>query len=505
MKRHLLTTLFICFYIIANATDYYIDSQNGNDNNAGTSESAAWKTFVNVNDKLFNPGDKILLRKNGVWEGSLAPKGSGTKENPITIGVWGEGERPRINGKGQVNATIYIRNASYWIVQGLEITNTAAERGNTYRNGILFENDGAGELYGIVIRDNHVHHVTCSFRYLNGVDPHQYGGISVSVSHTSKGTDKYRDILIEGNTVEYSGRTGIVVWDYTWAEPNQSTTGVVIRGNTVREIDSDGILTFGCDGALIEYNYAEGCGAYREDDGFNGAAAIWATRGRNCIIQYNEACHTYKLEGNADGMGFDHDLDCYDCVIQYNYSHDNEGGFVLIIDASNSTNNIVRYNISQNDKERVIMIAGGVTPHTQIYNNVFYIGEGLDTKIIDHLWDEGGDVNAPWIFKNNIIINHGTGGYSIPGTGGIFLNNLYWGNHHPTEPDEINKITRDPMLMAPGTGKKGLESLEGYKLHKKSPARKAGTLIDHNGGKDFWGNKLPLYETPSIGVHQVDK
>ena len=46
------------------------------------------------------------------------------------------------------------------------------------------------------------------------------------------------------------------------------------------------------------------------------------------------------------------------------------------------------------------MIAGGVTPNTQIYNNTIYLGAGATTKIIDHTWDDGGNINAPWLFKN---------------------------------------------------------------------------------------------------------
>lgn len=79
------------------------------------------------------------------------------------------------------------------------------------------------------------------------------------------GTDKYRNVLIEGNRVENVGRTGIVVWDHIFAKYDEACTGVRIRKNSVKDIDSDGILTYGCDGALIEHNVADGCGSYRED------------------------------------------------------------------------------------------------------------------------------------------------------------------------------------------------------------------------------------------------
>lgn len=478
---------------------YYIDSGGGNDTNTGASPDKAWKSFVNVNNREFKPGEQILLKSGCVWTGSVSPKGNGTDEFPIVIGTYGEGTRPVINGNGQVKAAVYLRNQSNWIIQHLEITNQAPERGYVHRAGIFVENDNGGVQRNIKIVDNYVHHVTSSFRYAYNFHPHQFGGIAVNVNGQT-GTDKFQNVLIEGNQVEDAGRTGIVVWDHVFAKYDEACTGIRISKNSVKDIDSDGILTYGCDGALIEHNVADGCGSYREDGGFNGSAAIWCTRGRDCIIQYNEAFNTHMLEGNADGTAFDIDIDAIDCIVQYNYSHDNEGGFMLFIDASNSSGSIVRYNISQNDKTRVFMIAGGVTPHTQIYNNTIYIAEGLDTKIIEHTWDEAGDINAPWMFKNNLICNYGSGGYLIPGNNGIFSNNMYYGNHPETEPIELGKRTSDPLLVKPGSGRKGFESLSGYKLKKKSSAIKAGAIIDHNGGVDIFGNKVLANEVPNVGA-----
>lgn len=478
---------------------YYIDNVDGSDTNTGLSAEESWKTFRNVNDREFKPGEQILLKSGCVWNGSLFPKGNGSDEAPILIGAYGDGERPVIHGNGQVKAAVYLRNQSNWIVQKLEVTNQAPERGYVHRGGILAENDNGGVLRNIKILDNYVHHVTSSFRYAYTFHPHQFGGIAINVNGQT-GTDKYQNILIEGNRVEDVGRTGIVVWDHVFAKYDEACTGVVIRQNSVTDIDSDGILTYGCDGALIEYNVADGCGSYREDGGFNGSAAIWCTRGSNCIIQYNEAFNTHKLEGNADGTAFDIDIDAIDCIVQYNYSHDNEGGFMLFIDASNSSGGIVRYNISQNDKTRVFMIAGGVQPNMKIYNNTIYVSAGMDTQIIEHTWDEAGNINAPWIFKNNVIYNYGSGGYMIPGKNGIFSNNIYYGNHPATEPNEVQKITGDPKLLNPGSGQRGFDSLSGYNLKKNSPAIGKGIMIDHNGGKDIFGNIVSDQMPSSVGA-----
>jgi hypothetical protein len=336
-------------------------------------------------------GNKVLLKKGSVWTGQLAPKGSGTSDNPIVLGSYGEGSRPVVDGQGEVLASVYLSNQSNWVIQDLELKNFASERGDIYRCGILVENNEGGIISNIKILNNYVHEVSGSFRYMGASHPHQYGGIAVNVIGQA-GTDKYDNILIEGNEVEKAGRTGIVVWDNLFAGDAEASTNVVIRDNKVKDIDSDGILTFGCNGSLIEYNVADGCGSYREDNQFNGSAAIWVTRGRDCVIQYNEAYNTKALPGNDDGTGFDIDMDAINCIAQYNYSHDNEGGFMLCVNASSSSGSIVRYNISQNDKTRIFMIAGGVTPNTQIYNNTIYLPGGSATKIIEHTWDDGGDI-----------------------------------------------------------------------------------------------------------------
>ena len=488
----------------ADGVAYYLDSKSGDDSNDGLSAETAWRSLERVEKVYLQAGNSILLRRGSSWQGQLAPRGQGTQSQPIVVGAYGEGALPLIEGCGKVDAAVKLTNQSYWVIENLEVTNAAPAR-DAYRCGIMVENNGGATVSGITIRNNKVHDVTGSFSYSGDYHPHQFGGISCTTMSVTAGEEKFDNVLIEGNEVERVGRTGIVVWDFVWGSNTQSSTNVVIRGNTVRETDSDGILTYGCNGSLIEYNLADGCGSWREDGGFNGAAAIWCTRGKNCVIQFNEACNTRALEGNDDGTGFDIDLDSTDCIVQYNYSHDNAGGFMLIIDAhkeqgSGSKGSIVRYNISQNDRKRLFMVAGGVTPGMQIYNNTLYVGEGLDTKLMDHTWDNAGDLDAAWSFRNNLICNFGSGEWVVPGSQGQFAGNIYWGNHPASEPDEADKMTFDPMLAAPGTGGSGLASLDGYKLQEASPAVNAGVQVASNGGRDFWGNPVSRRGQATVGA-----
>jgi hypothetical protein len=57
------------------------------------------------------------------------------------------------------------------------------------------------------------------------------------------------------------------------------------------------------------------------------------------------------------------------------------------------------------------------------------------------------------------------------------------------------------MLVNPGSGQNGLDTLGGYRLKEGSPCIAAGKAIEESGVLDFWGNRLKG-ATPSIGVHQ---
>lgn len=483
-------------------TAYYIDPDNGKDSNTGTSENTAWKTIAKVNATTFQPGNSILLKSGGIWNAQLYPKGSGSATSPIRVSSYGTGAKPKIFLSGTIGAPVYLFNQSNWIIENLEVSNYNATRGDVFRQGIFIQNTGGGVTSNITIRNNYVHAVSGSFRYA-GFDPHAFGGIAVVTTGTS-GTDRFDGLTIEANIVEDAGRTGIVVWDNVWEASGHASTNVKVLNNSVKDIDSDGILVFGCEGALIDHNVANNCGRYREDGQFNGAAAIWPTRGRNCITQFNEAFNTQALDGNGDGQGFDMDIDSYNFIMQYNYSHDNAGGFMLILDASNSVNSIVRYNISQNDRRTIFNFAGGITPGTMIYNNTIYIKPGLNTNIIDHAWDDGGgkgDLNHAYYFKNNIVYNQGSGTYIVPGVLGVFDSNTFYGNHPSGEPADPNKLITNPLFVNPGNGHNGINTVNGYRLSMGSPALNSGTVIPDNGGKDYYGNMVSSTSLPNRGAY----
>ena len=170
-------------------------------------------------------------------------------------------------------------------------------------------------------------------------------------------------------------------------------------------------------------------------------------------------------------------------------------------------NNVIRYNIIQESESRngnliQDLSGGGDRGEMFIYNNVFYTSPESTVGFANSL--------PHTTLKNNIIYWQTSGGYPIDHEDenpwrtsfkGTWANNLYYGNHPETEPDDPNKLTDDPMLAGAGTGKEGFDSLDGYKLMEGSPAIGAGILIEDNGGRDFWGNEVSDTETPNLGAY----
>ena len=56
---------------------YYIDNLGGSDSNTGLSLGEAWKSFKNVNDREFKPGEQILLNPVVLGRGLCLQEGMG--------------------------------------------------------------------------------------------------------------------------------------------------------------------------------------------------------------------------------------------------------------------------------------------------------------------------------------------------------------------------------------------------------------------------------------------
>jgi hypothetical protein len=107
LKKNCLILFFILEAGLYAQKTYYIDFAYGSDSNNGTTISTPWKNAHKLNGlNFFQPGDIILFKRGQEWlNQSFNIRSSGTEENPIVVGAYGQGERPIISGVSKINAS----------------------------------------------------------------------------------------------------------------------------------------------------------------------------------------------------------------------------------------------------------------------------------------------------------------------------------------------------------------------------------------------------------------
>jgi hypothetical protein len=507
------------WFVDVHAATYYVDSAGGNDENIGTSTNAAWQSLAKVNATTFQPGDSILFIADGSWTGTLSPLGSGATNNPITISSYGTNSAlPLINGNGNTCA-VALTNQSFWEIDNLEVMNTAATQAERY--GIHLAAEDFGTVNGLCVSNCFVHSI-CGLVDTNNGDnlAKRTGGITVEVIDDSTAATRFNDITIEDCAVSAVTNQGIVACanrdggsDFpgsaNWNK--RYCSNLIIRNNVISDVCKNAMSIRYCDNTcLVENNTV-----------FNTALAtsgnqIAAYGCKGTVFQYNEGYWNRGGNNGIDGSLYDSDLRCVQTVWQYSYSHDEFFGLFIQYAAapsggSQDTNDIVRYNISQNDHGSIFAFSGdsGAAGSEYIYNNTIYTSADLTPTNVD---DRSSGHTAR--FYNNIFYNLSKAAnyrFTTGNTNTFGYNVFYDPNGRPaTEPTDPNELTNNPQFVAPGTGTNGLSTVTGYELQPNSPGiANPGLTITTNltgnpnaGGLDFWGNIVPAGQPPDRGANQ---
>jgi len=485
------------------AADYHV-SNSGHDDADGLTPSTAWTSLDRVNQANFQPADRILFESGGTWSGRLRPKGSGIQDKPIRIGRYGEGALPRITMGDQAGVVIRFENQDFWEVSELEIAGGNA-KADAVVGGIHFVANNAGRiLRHIVVRDCVIHNLGGSFK------EYESCGIWVGVEGWNKEyglTTTFEWVRIENNRVRNTGRCGVLVW--TCAAPAGQTDGqgmfrdgllpsshVTIRKNVIQDLGGDAILVLGSVKPLIEFNTVRrtclrtGDPAIPVHAGYNPhSAAVWLHSCLEGIMQFNEVTESGKQPGNNDGMAFDFDFNCKSCLLQYNYSRDNAGGFLLIMQSARD--NTARYNLSVNDRDHLLYLVGRLEENNLVHNNTFNLREGA-AYIIPRarIW-------------NNIFQVGGSATLEERDGGGEFRNNCYHGNWKKI-PSDSSAVLADPLFENASIGRDTASTFRNHMLRPGSPCRSRGVVIPGNGARDLKGTRIPIDAPPDIGaLHSV--
>ena len=528
--------------------DYYISSLNGDNSNDATTEDKAWETLDKLVGVDLQPGDRVLLESGSVFNGFIHLKDvSGTKENPIEITKYGGEAKPIINGdgegvwyqdyvqpmdnsghrsKGYVSSTVLLYDTDFIKINNLEITNksddfdylSASDKVSARmdRTGVAAIAKNGGTMESIYLEDLYIHDVDGNIQ-----DKHMNnGGIQMNVSkpdnESETGIARYDDIVIRGCHVKDVSRAGIVMgYTYNHGKFNGAAiddetvkkyghTNILIEENYVQNSGNDAICVMYSYRPLIQKNVSDRAGVDMLEYSYwqNFCATIWPWKCKDAIFQNNEAFDTIG-QNNGDGQAWD--IDWSDgTVYQYNYSHNNGGGAMLIC-LNEAYNGVFRYNISQNDLNSLITFQGN--PLAKIYNNVFYVDGDRETRI-HH--PQPGKRGGEGYLANNIFYNISTGNPNDEWEPGNqqFTHNLYYGYDTTPNSDKF-AITEDPKFINPGSAPTSsigkvhdISVFDGYKVKEDSPVINSGIYVAGGNDKDFFGNIVGLI--PDIGIQEVD-
>jgi peptidoglycan/LPS O-acetylase OafA/YrhL len=520
-------------------TAYFV-SPSGNDDSAGTSPAAAWRTLDRVNRHSFRAGDLIQLEGGQEFAGCLRLDfdDEGTPDHPVVLGSYGSGRATVNAGDG---CGIRVRNTMGVQVRDLLVVGSGP--GTNRGSGVVFENDLAGDvkLPGVGIDRVEVRGFG-HFGVLVDGRRRESGFRDVRVTNVVAHGNALGGICVRGRLVAYSAgyaHEGVYVGSSS-AHHNDGVAG------PARKHSGSGIVLSDVDGATVER-----CVAYENgracDSQAGGPVGIWAWDANRVVIQQNES-YWNRSGGPHDGGGFDLDGGVTNSVLQYNYSHDNDGPGYLLCQfpgARRFGGNTVRYNVSQDDGRNneygAIHVqdesyARGVQD-SHVYNNTVHVtpspGSSPSAIFVQHA------AASRIAVRNNIFRT--AGGLPLvtvrPGQEGLtFQANNYFTDgaafriswEGMTYPDLAawRAATRqerfggrdvgsdvNPGLRAPGRGRvlgdpNLLPALDAYRLRDDSPLVGAGLDLAgvfgiEPGAADLFGNRLPRGRPATVGAHEA--
>jgi hypothetical protein len=496
-----------------------------------------------VNAFDFVGGDAVLFAGGASFAGPVRfdAGDASSAAAPIIVGSFGEG-RATI-AAGNDDGLSFFNTAGFHVSDLIVVG--SGQSPATF-NGIEFEADRSGDVKLAHVR-------------ISDVEVSGFGGYGITVGGRA-GKSGFADVHIEYADVHHNTLGGIE----THGEFSSTATGYANRDVYVghctvhhnpgyagsRNHSGDGIVLSDVDGVLIERNVAYENGAQNTHVG--GPVGIWVWDVNAAVIQHNESHHN-RTNSTADGGGFDFDGGVTNSVMQYNYSHDNEGagyGIYQFQGARPFHHNVVRYNVSANDARKGQYGAidfwngngqSGIRD-VDVYNNTVHVtpSPGASPKALRFI---SGTTSVR--LRNNIFQT--TGGVTIAEiqakhTGLVFQGNDYWSSGAPfrlkdftrtydsvaywssrTGKERIGTTTVgrqvDPMLVDPGNvptlnDADALEAgLAAFRLRAGSPLRNAGLNLwsrfaVNPGPRDFYGTPLPTTQQGAtafpydVGAHE---
>lgn len=468
---------------------YYLN-KNGNDANNGDL-AHPWETIDRLNKVGLHPGDKVYFQGGQTFQGTflVGPGNGGSPKNPVKIGSYGKGAATIHGGD---SSAIILYQANYVNIRNLHLSGTGRKGGNVKDGLSLIE----------------CRYITLDSLDISGFQKSGlfiYSSPMIRVSHINAHDNGSAGISVEGIDGKLKSRNIQILDCLAENNPGDPTNLTNHSGN--------GIVVGHCTNVLIDRCVATNNGWDMPRIG-NGPVGIWCYEADSVVIQNCISYGNKTSVGGADGGGFDLDGGVTNSVIQYCLSYENQGSGYSIFQywgASPWYNNIVRYNISENDGfvsdgRGGIYVWNSSDDKDQFYDCLVHNNTVYNTREAALSFSEKSQ-RKQFHFYNNIFVGKDS---LIKGErgGDVFRGNNWWSLTQKNRVENVyGKLTgmiSDPHLRNPGHTKLilpgGLKKYDKYTVPAGSPLRAGGQAIPVLSGiaaarMDF--NGLPA---PSKGI-----
>ncbi len=398
---------------VLDGREYYL-SPNGDDAGDG-SRDAPWRTIERLNRAGVRPGDAIYLEGGAHFQGNLRLNGDGqVAQEGLLVTSYGEG-RAVIHAGDCSGVT--VRNMAHVVIRNLEVVGRERMANNGFGVQVVNDLPGAPRLPEVRIENVTAHGFKWAGIYVGGVPTNLPGFIAPAGCRYGFEKVKIENCVAFDNV--YYGIYLSAPWSQFAELSDYGNADVAIRDCAAFDNPGDptftenhsgsGIMLDDTDGGLIEYCVAYGNGALNAGQS-GGPIGIWTHTSTRVTIQYCESfCN--RTGGAADGGGFDFDGGVSRSVIQYCYSHDNDGAGFLVWEwggVRQLEQDTIRWCISVNDGRKfgygAVHIGTSRQPVRDIvvHNNTL-IMNAAPTGSPRVAW-VGSNTNERIYFYNNLLV-----------------------------------------------------------------------------------------------------
>ncbi len=460
---------------------YYLDSVGGDDANSGTDINSPVKTIAGLKNLDIKAGTHFLFKNGGEYECAVTLTCNGTKDNPVVISSYGEGDKALLWTNERTDV-FRLFDCSYITVSDVHI--------KAPNGGGIWIDTYTQTSEGIIIED--VLFSDMQNYKVHSRDDFSNGAAAARAAVIVKGLPAKSRYAVNNLTIRNcevdNCANGFIIWgswneqQAPWCEEDEIdpvfNEGLLIEGCYLHDMDAEAVLVGMCKGALVTNCRAINCcqgGAELLEDGRVEyfTAAMWFWGSESSTIQY---CEIAGQKNIGDGMAIDFDSHSNNCTYQYIYSHDNVRFMCNCPNYSGQYGNTVRYCLSVNDnKGRSTTAVGACGEHNfSFYNNtVINCGEFQFKNLYDAY------------IANNIIApaDGGTFAYDMDESrGNVFENNCYYKVMTPL-------VDIGAMNTVPGFAGDDYNDANSFILSAESPLIGAGAPVK-GVEKDFYGNPI---------------